>query len=221
MNHAKLSDCTKAELANLARKKGIDGWHAMRKEQLLAVLTGKPNGRTKAAHLQHQRAAARNTSNGSTAEEQVERSKYDVGVPTKDLSVKVPKDLPAGYGKDRIVVMVRDPYWLHAYWELTRLAVQRAEAALGQDWHGAKPILRLLDVSSQDTTSAAEAIVRDIEIHGGCNNWYLDVQNPPRSFRVDIGYLSKRGRFYVLARSNVVSTPRAGVSDVIDENWSD
>ena len=82
-------------------------------------------------------------------EEQVESSKYDVGVPTKDLSAKVPKDLPAGYGKDRIVVMVRDPYWLHAYWELTRQAVQRAEAALGQEWHGAKPILRLLDVTSQ------------------------------------------------------------------------
>src|SRR5262249_6473856 len=44
---------------------------------------------------------------------------------------------------------------------------------------------------------------------------------PPKSFRVDIGYLSAKGRFYVIARSNVVTTPRAGVSDVIDENWSD
>ena len=33
------------------------------------------------------------------------------------------------------------------YWELTRNAIQRAEAALGQEWHGAKPILRLLDVT--------------------------------------------------------------------------
>src|SRR6476646_566342 len=117
--------------------------------------------------------------------------------------------------------MVRDPYWLHCYWELTRHAIQRAEAALGQEWHTAKPILRLLDVSSHDTSTASEAIVRDVEIHGGCNNWYIDVTEPPRSFRVDIGYLARSGRFYVLARSNVVSTPRAGVSDVIDENWSD
>ena len=91
--------------------------------------------------------------------------------------------------------MVRDPYWLHCYWELTRQAIQRAEAALGQDWHGAKPILRLLDVSSHDTTSTAESIVRDIDIHGGCNNWYIDVANPPRSYRVDIGYLSRSGQF--------------------------
>jgi hypothetical protein len=165
-------------------------------------------------------AAARNT-NGTSTEEQIERSKYDVGVPTKDLSAKVPKDLPAGYGRDRIVLMVRDPYWLHTYWELTRHAVKRAEAALGQDWHGARPILRLLDVTSHDSTSPAELPVRDIDIHGGCNNWYVEVQNPPRSFRIDIGYLARNGQFYVLARSNVVATPRAGISDRIDENWAD
>ncbi len=70
-------------------------------------------------------------------------------------------------------------------------------------------------------SSTTEAVIRDIDIHGGCNNWYLDVTDPPRSFRVDIGYLANSGRFYVLARSNVVLTPRAGVSDVIDENWAD
>jgi hypothetical protein len=183
-----------------------------------ALKSRKPNPRVRA---KTQMAAARDTSATASVEEQVESSKYDVGVPTKDLSAKVPKDLPAGYGKDRIVVMVRDPYWLHCYWELTRHAIQRAEAALGQEWHGARPILRLLDVSSHDTTSTSESGIRDIEIHGGCNNWYLDVQNPPRSYRVDIGYLAKSGRFYVMARSNVVCTPRAGVSDIIDENWAD
>jgi hypothetical protein len=79
----------------------------------------------------------------------------------------------------------------------------------------------LLDVSSRDTTSTSEATIRDIEIHGGCNNWYIEVASPPRSYRVDIGYLAKSGKFYALARSNVVTTPRAGISDVIDENWAD
>jgi hypothetical protein len=230
MNKEKLEACTKKVLADMACKRGIAGWRSMRKDQLIKALSAAPKQPApqkrlsriqKAARIETQRAAARNTSQTASAEEQVERSKYETGVATKDLSAKVPKDLPGGYGRDRIVVMVRDPYWLHCYWELTRLSVQRAEAALGQDWHGAKPILRLLDVGGHDTTSSSESVIRDIDIHGGCSNWYLDVGNPPRSFRVDIGYLSRRGRFYVLARSNVVSTPRAGVSDVIDENWSD
>ena len=78
-----------------------------------------------------------------------------------------------------------------------------------------------MDVSSEDTTSAAERHVRDIPIHGGVNNWYIDVVEPPRSYRIDIGYLSRRGKFYVLARSNVVTTPKAGVADPLDENWID
>ncbi len=235
MSKDRLLARTKKELAQLARKRGIRGWQTMTKEQLLKAIVkaassphkasnGKApakRGKPSAAPRKH-RAAARNTQTDSPSlEEQVERSKYDVGVPTKDLSSKLPRDLPAGYGKDRIIVMVRDPYWLHCYWELTRTTIQRAEASLGQEWHTAKPILRLQDVSSDDTTSAAEAKVRDIDIHGGCNNWYIDVNNPPRSYRVDIGYLTKSGRFYVLARSNVVTTPRAGVSDLIDENWAD
>jgi hypothetical protein len=222
MTSNQLQTCTKKVLAEMARKRGITGWHGMRKEELVEALARarKPR-RSRTAPVKPQQAAARNTSAGSSAEEQVERSKYDVGVPTKDLSAKVPKHLPAGYGKDRIVVMVRDPYWLHTYWELTHHAIQRAEAALGQDWHTSKPILRLIDVSSNDTTNTAESILKDIDIHGGCNNWYIEVGSPPKSFRVDIGYLSRRGQFYVLARSNVVSTPRANVSDLIDENWTD
>jgi hypothetical protein len=172
-----------------------------------------------------QKSVARDVGSGSggfsSTEEMVERAKFDVGVPTKDLSAKVPRNLPTGYGKDRIVVMVRDPYWLHAYWELTHQAIQRAEAALGQDWHGSKPILRVVDVSANDTTSTSERLVKEIEIHGGCQNWYIEVSQPPKSYRVDIGYLSRRGQFFVLARSNIVSTPRANISDVLDENWSD
>jgi hypothetical protein len=136
--------------------------------------------------------------------------------PEKDVSVKN----KTAVVKDRIVLMVPDPYWLHAVWELSYQSVLRAESALGQDWHGAKPILRLLDVTSQDTTSTSEAPLRDVPIHGGCSHWYLDVPQPPRSFRVDIGYLSRRGQFYVIARSNVVTPPRAGATETVDESWA-
>ncbi len=202
MTRDQLQACTKQKLIELARRHHVVGWHGMRKDDLVKVLArklgdaAKGAARPRSARSDHpvQAAAARNTS--TTPEEDVEASKYDVGVPTRDLSAKVPKDLPAGYGKDRIVVMVRDPYWLHCYWELTRHAIQRAEAALGQEWHQAKPILRVLDVSSHGTTNVSETPVRDIDIHGGCNNWYIDVATPPKSFRIDIGYLSRSGRFY-------------------------
>jgi hypothetical protein len=126
-------------------------------------------------------------------------------------------------GKDRILLAVSNPYWLNAYWELSSHSVQRAEAALRQDWHGARLIIRLFDVTSLDTTSTSETPVKDIVIQGPGNNWYIDVSQPPRMYRADIGYVSRRGEFYVLARSNVVTPPKAGAAegDAMEPGWDD
>jgi hypothetical protein len=141
-------------------------------------------------------------------------------------NIPADKDLSGGKAatgaiKDKIYLMVPDPYWLHATWDLTHQSVQRAEAALRQDWHGARPIIRLFDVTSTDTTSTSETPVRDIVIHGGCNNWYIDIPQPPRQYRADIGYISRRGEFFVLARSNVVTPPKAGSAEAVNVGWTD
>jgi len=119
--------------------------------------------------------------------------------------------------QDRLVVMVRDPYWLHAYWELAPQSVERAQSALGQHWHATRPVLRIFHVAPD---GAAE-LQREVPIHGGVNHWYVDVQNPPQQYRMEIGYLTAGGQFYCLARSNTVTTPPAGTSDSVDENWVD
>jgi hypothetical protein len=123
--------------------------------------------------------------------------------------------------RDRVVVMVRDPYWLHVCWEIRRQSIDRVRAAMSEQWHTARPALRLLEVGGGGTTNTAERVVREVEIHGGVNNWYLHVSDPPKSFRVDIGYVADNGRFYSLSRSNSVTTPRPGSSDTLDHNWSD
>jgi len=214
-----LKDCNKRHLAQLAKAKGITGWHAMRKDQLIRALSlarSMPSKSKKQRRSPPMIAARRkkpakvaSTSRRATA-----------GGTTHQGPATPIQTLDHACQKDRIIVLTRDSYWLHAYWELSRTTLSRARAALGQDWHEARPILRVMDVSSEDTTSAAERQVRDIPIHGGVNNWYVDVLEPPRSYRIDIGYMSRRGKFYVLARSNVATTPKAGVTDTLDENWS-
>lgn len=121
--------------------------------------------------------------------------------------------------KDRVILTVNDPYWLHVMWELSAQSVQRAEAALKQDWYGAKLTIRLWDVTSQDTTSTYETPLQDIPVEEDGHNWYIHVSQPPRTYRVDIGYMSRRGEFFVLARSNVVTTPKAGTPEALDIGW--
>jgi uncharacterized protein len=219
-----LKDCNKKALAQLAKDQGIVGWHAMRKDQLIRALSVAPAASRKGGAISSAaaRPSARAESRSSSSRRVAAAAAAKAEPPARSsrpLTVLPPRALDHACVKDRIIAMVRDPYWLHVYWELSRSTYARAQAALGQEWHLARPILRVVDVTSEDTTSATERHVRDIDIHGGVNNWYIDVTAPPRSFRVDIGYLSRRGKFFVLARSNVVCTPKAGVSDTLDENW--
>jgi len=124
-------------------------------------------------------------------------------------------------GKDRMILMVRDSYWLHAHWDITRQSVDRAKASLAENWHTVKPILRLLKMDDSGTTSNAESVDRDIEIHGGVRNWYIEVNNPPSRFRMLMGYLTANNRFYELARSNTVITPVPGGKEASDDHWAD
>jgi uncharacterized protein len=234
MNLDQLQSASKKDLADRAKKLGIAGHSSMNKDELVKAITRalkkKEKEREKAKAAKPKPAVPSPSLNGKhhangkpTPPALVGKKKPDKKAepaPTANVNGK-PRHLLGGHTKDRIVVVVRDPYWMHVFWELTHQSVQRAEAALGQDWHGARPILRVCDVSAQDTTSTAERIVRDVDIHGGCNNWYIEADQPPRSYRVDVGYVSKRGQFYALARSNVVTPPKAGVSDAVDENWNE
>jgi hypothetical protein len=120
--------------------------------------------------------------------------------------------------------MVRDPYWLHAYWEITPKSLARLERKLGADWEGRRMVLR---VSSYPPGTAPAAAREDngedrydIELPPEAVNWYINVGRPGRVFAVAIGVLDHRGKFHALARSNVVATPPDSVSPVTDEEWT-
>jgi uncharacterized protein len=208
---ATLKNRTVRDLAEMARKKKLPGWHAMRKDELIKALT-------RAAKLNAAKRAEKQARR-CRAEHRLEQIKAKLAQ-SKDLAFKSVLD-GNGHEKDRLVVMVRDPYWLHAYWELSRRGIERAKAAMGQHWHGARPILRVEEISRNGTTTSARQFVRDIEIHGGVNNWYVDVRNPPKSYQLEIGYRALNGKFYALARSNVVSTPQSDSDDSFDKNWAE
>ncbi len=226
----KLRSRTVKELAALARKKKISGWHAMRKEELIRALVNRQRAEDRRKReTGSSKSSKAPAANGSTrpgrkqapgAQERRRLARIKARLAElKDLAIQ-PVGESNGRRRDRLVVMVRGPYWLHAYWELTRRSVERARAAMGQHWHAARPVLRVLEVVRNSSMSAARRTLRDIVIHGGVNNWYIDVQEPPKSFQLEIGYLAEE-RFFCMARSNIVSTPAAAAGDTFDQNWAE
>jgi hypothetical protein len=234
-------------LTQLARKRGVQGWHAMRKDQLVRALlkgagrngaavpkpiTKKSIPMNRARSVKQAVVARQPSHNGSAPSaptrvkdvdprilKRLEQAKQRL-VRAKILATETDEARIAA-AKDRLVVMVRGPYWLHAYWELTPAGIVRAQAALGEQWHNAKPVLRLLHVSQTGASTTADSVLRDIAIHGGVKNWYIDVSDPPQSYRLEIGYLASNGRFFSLARSNTVTTPHSAGADKLDNHWAD
>jgi hypothetical protein len=149
----------------------------------------------------------------------------DLSQPPGSKSLLIPRPRPAEQprdpNKDRLILMVRDPYWLHAYWDITRKSVERAKASLAGLWHTARPVLRLIRTEDNSTTSNAENVYRDVEIHGGVRHWYLEIGAPGSTFRLLLGYLYGPNRFYELARSNPVTPPIPGSPDSTDDHWAD
>jgi hypothetical protein len=111
---------------------------------------------------------------------------------------------------DRLVAEPQDSHWIRVSWAISQPTMQRAEAALGIEWRQAVPILRLYDITEGDSDAFVASWVRDVEIHGEVQSWYVPVEGAPRSYRLHIGYVCPSGHFFLLARSNIVKTPRPG-----------
>ena len=242
---ASLRSYKQKDLAQMAKQRGVNKWHSMRKDELIQALvkaarakgngsaksskTTSKNGKSRASEKQTAKPAKRVNRRIQSAQKKREQQHDLATVHTNgNGSAKANGNGSAkanGRAKtvtrDRVVLMVRDPYWLHVHWEVSRTAVDRARAALAELWHTAKPILRLYEVDGGTTTNTAERICKDIDIHGGVQNWYVDVPNPPQSYVVEIGYRASSGKFHRMARSNVVTTPRPGSNSGNDANWTD
>ena len=125
--------------------------------------------------------------------------------------------VPAGYGETRIVLQVRDPFWMHAYWEISQETALDLACELGERLTSSRLTLRVNDTTMCDGADFAKRVA--IDVHPFANNWYINVCEPDRSYCVDLGLTSGADQFRLIARSNVVHTPRVGPSEVRDEEW--
>ncbi|MGO0121906.1 DUF4912 domain-containing protein [Desulfothermobacter acidiphilus] len=130
-------------------------------------------------------------------------------------------ELPQHYGEDRLVLLARDPHWLFAYWEISATLQEQFEEIYGPgSWHTSIPVLRLYDITLLPEFKGynAHSFV-DIPINNAADNWYIEVNQPDRTFCVDLGRRLSSGDFVTLLRSNPAHTPRASLSEHTDEEW--
>jgi hypothetical protein len=150
------------------------------------------------------------------SQERVADAKYYTGPAADHAALRSSDKLPAGYGEDRITLMARDPSLTYAYWEATpeRLVKERS-------WFGmeAALVVRIYDITGVQFDGRNAVGYFDQDVAEPTGSWYFETGRPGHSFCADLGMRSPEGRFLTLARSNYITMPRDGVSDIIDEEW--
>ncbi|MCF8719533.1 DUF4912 domain-containing protein [Nitrospina gracilis] len=123
-------------------------------------------------------------------------------------------DLPAGYGDHRLVMMVRDPYWVYCYWELQPQYIEEALSRLGRPAHEVRWVLRMHPEGGRKGSGHF-----DTEIDTRARSWYMHLAPPGATFTAEIGILDGTGRYAAVARSNSVTLPMDRPSSNMDEQW--
>jgi uncharacterized protein len=213
-----LRNMTRKALAARAKKLQIAGWHQMTKDELVTCLSVRlrrvPGGTSRPRnHAVATTANGHSKTNGRNGADRGKPAQKTIGGSHLNghrlLKSAVAPTAP-GDVRDALVAEAHDPSWIHVRWALSRDTLARAEAALGTQWHHAVPVLRLFDVTNEEGAISSQVRVRDIEIHGDVDHWYLPVQHAPRSYKVQIGYRGAGSLFFMMAQSNKVQTPRPG-----------
>ena len=124
--------------------------------------------------------------------------------------------IPDKYNEDQICLMVRDPEWLFAFWEISTTTHMNLTSKYGANFFSeTKHVIRVYNLSEAENSTS----YYDINISEELTRWHFNVEKPNNKFYIAIGRLKANGDFIPIFISNSVHMPRTCVSSVLDKNW--
>ncbi|MDR1522352.1 MAG: DUF4912 domain-containing protein [Endomicrobium sp.] len=129
-------------------------------------------------------------------------------------------DLPRTYNDTKIVILPKDPIWIYTYWEISTHTIEEFQSKDGEPFNILSLVLRVYDISYIDFDGFNANKYFDIKIHPDALSWYINLGEYNCSWCVDLGYFLRDGRFITIARSNTLTSPRYGISDITEEQWA-
>jgi hypothetical protein len=138
---------------------------------------------------------------GLTDEERIESAKYQPRRARPRVFEEERFLFPQTYGVNRLRLLVKDPEWLFAYWDVDPRSLESLRADLGAR-ASALSQLTLRVFEDRDGGASTFLLPQD------ARTWYVQTRTAGRAYRAEVGVMLPSGEFRPLARSNGVVTPR-------------
>lgn len=176
-----------SELRQLGRLRGVPGVSRMTKARLVKVL------------------AESSAENGSPVSPASIEDAGTAAVPQRLASSSAEGGSDTG---DHLLVEPANHRWLRVAWSLCERTLERAASAMGSDWHRAVPVLRLYHMLCDDTGPRSKERIVDLELPADAQEWFVNVPLLGECWQVEIGFLTRRTRFFSLLHSVPLELPR-------------
>lgn len=153
----------------------------------------------------------------------IEQMKYDLLGAAAFSQTPSPGEeilLPDVYNETRIVLMLRDPAWAFAYWDIHDAALQE----LIDDEEFEELLLRVVEVNARNQTNhrtTVEPVASfDIPVQPSDSSWYIHLPQQDTYYRIDL-YACCGGHRTLMAKSNVVAVPPGNLAVNGDEELAE
>lgn len=119
---------------------------------------------------------------------------------------------PELYSESYLVLLVRDPHCIYAYWELS----PEVRKNLKQQFRGNREQhirLRLFDFTGLEENDDSPYTFCDIIVHPMADNYFIKNLEANRSYQAELGVALEEGSFLTLLKSKTVHTPRNSTAE--------
>lgn len=114
------------------------------------------------------------------------------------------REWPYDFGSTYLSLLVRDPQWLYAHWEIS--AEDRERYRIGRPQGAAPLVLRIYEFPRSD--DAGEGGTIDTTVNLYATGWYINIPPHGLRWRAELGVIGESGRFVAICRSHEVTAPR-------------
>lgn len=129
-----------------------------------------------------------------------------------------PRDLPDEYGDTKLVLLVRDPEWIYAYWEINDETRAHVNFPRNGDTQN-RLVLRIYKVTDTSWPVDSAHYFFDVEVPRDARNWYIHLPEADQQWCSELGLVDPQDNYQVICRSNAVVTPRNTISEHVDSDW--
>ncbi|QDT26506.1 hypothetical protein Enr10x_18100 [Gimesia panareensis] len=240
-----LESQTRRDLAATAKSHGIAGWHGMRKQELVKAIAKIKMAKSKPKRKTNSNGKKPTSPSSSSSPRPAAVPAY----PSQSSSTQTPtehqariqkllksngqcshneKMLPTSESVEtKLTAQVKDSHWLLANWTITQSSLDRAKAALGAYWYQAVPVIRVYDITTNENSRTSKAYVKDVEVKIDSGLWYVQIDQPARSYKLQLGFVTPQNKFFGLVYSHKLTPPMPEVCDKsgkikrrLDNNYS-